>query len=66
MTESGGGPTGSSPADRYERMYPDTGIPDAQKQERQERIDFKQERREGRRTGRSRGVVIPALPWKEN
>lgn len=55
---SGGGDL----AERYERMYPETGIPDAQKQERMERILFKQEAREGRRTARTRGVVVPALP----
>lgn len=44
-------------------MYPNTGIPDAQKQERMERIDFKQERADKRRTGRNRGLIVPALPW---
>lgn len=56
----------TSRADRYEALYPDTGIPDAQKEERMERMDFKQERREYRRTSRTRGIVIPDLPWKEN
>jgi len=51
------------PADRYERAYPDTGIPEAQKQERQERIDFKRERSERRRTVRQNGIIVPALPW---
>jgi len=59
-------PSGGSPADRYERLYPDVGISDAQKEERMQRMDFKQERREHRRTGRTRGIVIPALPWKED
>lgn len=49
-------------ADRYERLYPETGIPDAQKQERMERILFKREARQGRRTGRNRGIVVPGLP----
>ena len=52
-------------AERYEQLYPGTGIPEAQKEERQDRIDFKREHREMRRTGRTRGIVIPALPWKE-
>lgn len=37
---------------------PGTGVPEAQKQERQERHEFKLERRSHRRTGRNRGVVI--------
>lgn len=49
-------------ATRYEQRYPDTGVPDAQKQERMERIDFKTERRSHRRTGRQRGIVVPPLP----
>ena len=53
-----------SAADRYERLYPGTGIGDAQKQERMERLDFKSEVQTLRRTGRNRGVVIPELPWK--
>lgn len=63
--DAGGSLSGGSPADRYERLYPETGIPDAQKAERMERIDFKRERASNRRTGRTRGIVIPALPWKE-
>lgn len=55
----------SAPADRYERLYPDTGIPEAQKQERMERIDFKAEARDGRRTSRNRGVILPRIPWHE-
>jgi hypothetical protein len=50
-------------ADRYERLYPDTGCSDAQKQERMERLDFKQESRQLHRTGRNRGIVVPELPW---
>ena len=50
-------------ADRYERLYPDTGCSDAQKQERMERLDFKQESRRSIRTGRNRGIVVPELPW---
>jgi hypothetical protein len=50
-------------AERYERRMPGTGVPEAQKQERQERHEFKQERREHRRTGRNRGIVVPADAW---
>lgn len=54
---------GDSPADRYERAHPGTGIPEAQKQERQERIDFKKEPRPRRRTVGS--IVVPELPYKK-
>lgn len=50
-------------ADRYEARVPATGIGEAQKQERQERHEFRQERRALRRTGRNRGIVVPELPW---
>lgn len=56
----------ASKAERYEQLYPNTGCSDAQKQERMERIDFKEERSALRRTGRNRGVVIPQVPWHEN
>ena len=49
-------------AARYESLYPHTGIPDAQKQERMERILHKQEGSRGRRTGRVGGIVVPRLP----
>ncbi|MCR4340778.1 MAG: hypothetical protein NUW01_12930 [Gemmatimonadaceae bacterium] len=49
----------------YERRYPDTGISDAQKQERMERLAFKEEGESRRRTGRTRGIVVPALPWRK-
>lgn len=55
----------SALADQYEKLYPETGIPEAQKEERMERILFKQEGRSLRRTGRTRGIVVPALPWKK-
>lgn len=55
----------SSLADRYERLYPATGCSEAQKEERMERLDFKAERQSLRRTGRNRGIIVPALPWKE-
>lgn len=47
----------------YERLYPDTGIPEAQKEERMERLTFKDERQSLRRTSRTRGIVVPELPW---
>lgn len=56
----------ASKAERYEHAFPGTGIPEAQKEERQERIDFKNERRSLSRTGRNRGIVISyELPWKK-
>lgn len=65
MSEGEGPVEGSSPAARYERAYPGTGIPEAHKEERQQRIDFKKERAEDRRTGRTRGLVVPRVPWHE-
>jgi hypothetical protein len=56
-------------AERYEQRYPETGCSEAQKEERMERLDFKDEARTLRRTGRNRGIVVPDLPWlrgKEN
>jgi DNA primase len=50
-------------AQRYEKAYPDTGCSEAQKEERQERIDFRKEAGALRRTSRTRGIVVPALPW---
>lgn len=55
----------SAKARRYERLYPGTGIPEAQKEERMEREDLKRDRREHRRTNRSRGIIVPGLPWLE-
>jgi hypothetical protein len=54
-----------SKADQYEKRYPGTGIPEAQKQERMERMDFKEEVHALRRTGRNRGIVIPSIPWHD-
>ena len=51
-------------AENYERLYPATGIGDAQKQERMERKVFKAETRQLRRTGRNRGIVVPELPYQ--
>lgn len=50
-------------ADRYERLYPETGVGEAQAAERMERIEFKDEPRTHRRTHRNRGIVVPPLPW---
>ena len=46
----------------YERRFPETGIPEAQKQERMERLVFKEERQTLRRTTRTRGLIVPAFP----
>ena len=51
-----------TPAERYERLYPETGCTEAQKQERMERMDFKAEAATRRRTTRNRGIIVPALP----
>ena len=56
----------SAKAQQYDRRYPGTGCPEAQKEERQERMTFKEERQTLRRTGRNRGIVVPPLPWLEN
>jgi len=57
--------SGSSLADRYEKLYPGALTDPAHKQERMERIDFKAEARDGRRSNRNRGIVVPALPVDE-
>jgi hypothetical protein len=53
----------SENAARYEKQYPGTGCEENQKEERQERMDFKAEARSLRRTSRNRGIVVPELPW---
>lgn len=53
-------------ASEYDKHYPDVQIPASQKEERMERILHKQERQSLRRTGRTRGIVVPALPLDEN
>jgi hypothetical protein len=53
----------SKKAEKYERRFPGTGASEAQKEERQERAEFKEERRTLRRTGRNRGIIVPDLPW---
>lgn len=50
-------------ADEYERRFPGTGVGEAQAAERMERINFKEDGRTHRRTGRTRGIIVPALPW---
>lgn len=56
----------SQKAEQYERLYPKTGCTEAQKEERMERLTFKEERQALRRTSRTRGVVIPRVPWHDN
>lgn len=55
----------SALADKYEKRYPETGIPEAQKEERMERILFKEEQGSLRRTWRNRGIIVPELPWQK-
>jgi hypothetical protein len=50
-------------AARYEARCPETGVGEAQAAERQQRRDFREEVSTHRRTGRTRGIVVPALPW---
>ena len=57
---AGGRVRPDSKADRYERLYPGTGIPEAQKEERMERLDLKAEVASHRRSNRLRGIVVPA------
>lgn len=54
----------STKAERYEKRYPDTGCSEAQKEERMERMDFKDEVRLLHRTSRNRGIIVPELPWQ--
>lgn len=54
-----GGRVSASKADRYEALYPGTGIPEAQKEERMERLDLKAEVASHRRSNRLRGIVVP-------
>lgn len=50
---------------KYDSQHPGVEIPAAQKEERQERREFHGERASLRRTGRTRGVVVPTLPWEK-
>jgi len=52
-------------AEQYETKYPNTGCGEAQKQERMERIKFKEERAALHRTWRNMGIIVPRLPWIE-
>lgn len=52
-------------AQEYERLYPEAVGDESQRAERMDRLAFKEERQTGRRTGRTRGIVVPALPYKE-
>jgi hypothetical protein len=56
----------SAKAGRYERRYPETGCSEAQKEERMDRLDFKDEAAAGRRTMRNRGIVIPDCAYFRN
>jgi hypothetical protein len=48
-------------AEAYERLYPGTGVPEAQAIERQDRIEHRERRQgDGRR---SRFTTVPELPW---
>jgi hypothetical protein len=58
-------PVYTSPKARaYDAHAPETGVPEAQAEERHERRVFREETRQHRRTGRNRGIVVPDLPWK--
>lgn len=51
-------------AREYERRFPGAVSDESQRVERMERLAFKEERQTHRRTGRTRGIVIPPLPWE--
>jgi hypothetical protein len=53
----------SPKARAYEAFAPGTGVPEAQAEERGERRVFHEETRQHRRTNRTRGIVVPDLPW---
>lgn len=46
----------------YNKSYPSVDIPDAQKEERQERIEVKKRRAEGSPV---KYFVVPELPWRK-
>jgi len=56
----------SARAQEYERLYPDAVGDESKRAERMDRLAFKDERQTGRRTGRTRGIVVPDIPWKES
>ncbi len=49
----------------YENLYPGAVTDPAQKEERMERILHKRERSTLRRSSRTRGIIVPALPWRK-
>lgn len=51
-------------AAEYERLYPGATDNEAQRAERMDRIAFREERGPVRRRARTRGVVVPDLPWR--
>lgn len=53
-------------AAEYDKRYPDVEIPAAQKEERMERLLFKEERVTYKRANRNRGVVFTRLPLDEH
>lgn len=55
-----------TPAQRYERAFPGTGISEAHKQERQERIDFKEAKKNLHTTARTRCFTFPRIPWHDD
>ena len=55
--------SGKPTADDYWRVYP-VDIPEAQAQERAERLDIKERKFKGEM--RNSGIVVPRLPWKES
>lgn len=50
----------------YDRRHPEVDIPDGQKVDRMERRAHGWERALLRRTNRTRGIVVPSLPWLED
>ena len=56
----------SRKAQQYEQRYPETGCSEAQKEERMDRLTFREEREAGISTTRNRGIVVPELPWLKN
>jgi hypothetical protein len=51
-------------AREYERRFPGAVADESQRAERMERLELREERRAHRRTGRTRGIVVPVLPWR--
>lgn len=53
-------------AAQYEKRYPGAVDDTAQKEERMQRILFKEEKQAHRRSGRNRGIIVPRVPWADN